>query len=526
MRIIEFSQSFSHAVKNSIDKQFTSKKLIKQKIEKFIHKYPTIIKCTQISLAILGAATIASLPLTCPVLGIAAIALALTGGILAAVSLIAYNILDLTIAPTHAMKEHVFKPASCEGGRLYYQGDVPILELQSDDSNRAGFAHGFLMAPYIGKVIKRMDFAMRFGALVGHSLPKAHEMPKVMAEIRRKLPEEYLKELEGIVEGYNKWAKERRWLPCRKITLDELLLVHLMPDTLHFSPRSIERSLESTCQRPQPVKEKNAKPFETVACMVIIDRDKNEGMTLARNMDWYSFGLLGSYSLIINRKHSDGRHSTAEIGMPGFVGTLTGMNSQGLSFAMNVCSGNTDSVRGMPAAFFNRICLEKCSNVKEVEEVISSAIAVPLGSYHISVADPIDAKAFHLYQGRREQPHVIRSFEEGSPLIVANFNYRADGTKGGADIACSEARHQILDQYYQLAVRNIPNEELHRAELAAEGLKLPIVNNQLTTHTVIMNPSSKEMKVAFDNAYSASAKLHDVDTNLLFRVDSALFKKN
>lgn len=509
MDVRGFSQGFRSAVQRSIDKQFTKMEKIQRNLEKWIHKHPTTMKVLMIGSAILGAAAIATLPLSLPVIGSGAIALAVVGGIVAAISILAYNILDVLVAPSHPMEHHAFKPASCEGGRLYYQGHVPVLELESNDPSRAGFAHGFLMGPYIAKIVGRMDFLKKLSP----AMPQADQLPLVLTEIRNQLPADYVTEMEGIVAGFNKWAEQGKWFSARKITFEELLQLHMMPDMMHFS---LQRTEEHLRNKVHPLPESQKQPQEiasAVACTVIADRDPKNGITFVRNMDWASFGLFGTYSLVINRKYSNGKPSTAEVGMPGFAGTLTGMNSEGLSIAMNVCSGKTKMVNGMPAAFFNRLCLEKCSNVKDVAALIEMREFLPLGSYHLSTADANEARAFHLHQNR-DGSHYERTLGD-DPLIVTNFNYRSDGTRE-IDVCASEARHQILDQYYTFAKDDIPAENYDRQELAAAALALPIVNNNLTTHTVVMQPSSKKMKVAFDNAYSASAELQEVDTAKLF----------
>ncbi|NGX26258.1 MAG: hypothetical protein K940chlam6_00173 [Chlamydiae bacterium] len=52
--------------------------------------------------------------------------------------------------------------------------------------------------------------------------------------------------------------------------------------------------------------------------------------------------------------------------------------------------------------------------------------------------------------------------------------------------------------------------------LIAHGLTLPYVNNVITTHTVEMLPGEKRMRAAFDNSYSASQPMQEIDTTDLF----------
>ena len=296
------------------------------------------------------------------------------------------------------------------------------------------------------------------------------------------------------------------------MTIEDLILFHLMPDSLHFSPKNIEANLRGEQEnRESPRILDDVIPV--LGCTVVIDQDKDEGMTFGRNMDWPSFGIFGRYSLVINRKYSDHRFSTAEIGMPGFVGTLTGMNQHGFALAMNVCSGTTDSIRGVPAAFFNRTCLETCQSVKEVEEKIEKD--APLGSYHLSTADGQGAKSFHFYQGSDEEQHVVREWQDGKPLITTNCKYTLDDRRI-AHMHCSREREQIIQKLFDEAEAQVQKDSLEKAKLVEASLRLPDVNNSITTHTVVMYPQSMKMKACFDNLYSAKPRLQDIDLEPLF----------
>src|SRR5205807_4062635 len=99
---------------------------------------------------------------------------------------------------------------------------------------------------------------------------------------------------------------------------------------------------------------------------------------------------------------------------------------KGVTIAMNVCSGNTHFVEGMPAAFYNRVCLESSSCLEEVEEKVDKV--APLGSYHLSCADKNRARSFHLKQGRLREL-VKREGTTVTPLIVTNCNYAKDGSQ-------------------------------------------------------------------------------------------------
>lgn len=410
-----------------------------------------------------------------------------------------WGMVGLVVPPHHEMRNHTFKPASHGAARLYYQGEIPILELDYEDPKKAGIAHGYLLGKYVHRIMKAFDHARTFV-----HIPNGEELrgkPDLLEGLRRAIPKEYLEEMEGVVEGYNQWALEGKLFKAKTITLEDLLIFHLMPDSLHFSLQRVEKGVADCPLKTAP----------TPACTAVIDKDPHEGIVFGRNMDWPSFGLFGSHSLVINRKHRNGKLSTVEVGLPGFVGTLTGMNSSGTSLAMNVAIGQTDKVRGMPAAFFNRHCLENCSNIESIQNKVRER--PPLGPYHLSTADQTGAKAFHLYQAG-DNNHTVREWKQGTPLVTTNCNYSSD-TEQSLHMHCSQERDAIINKLYSEAIAQFSTENLERGKLVRGCLALPYVNNKETTHKVVMCPLAKRVQVAFDNTFGGKAPLHELDTTAL-----------
>lgn len=494
------TDNFFNAFVSRETAKFDQQDSVTNKIAHWIHKHPTVVKTAEAVVGVLGVASIVSLPISLPVLGTGAVLTAIGGGIFGLISLAAYKVLDILAPPDHDMLHHTFKPASYGVGRLYYQGDVPILELQSDNAREAGMAHGYLMGEYIDRILKRLDVARM---IAPEELPRAQNVPKVVEELMRRIPAIYLEEMQGLVEGFNQWVKEKKGLKAKTMTLEDLLLFHLMPDSEHFSAVQVEKGNKNPTLEP--------KRLAGVACTVVIDQDAKEGMVFGRTMDWYSFGMFGSYSVMINRKYANKKLSTIEVGLPALVGTVTGMNHHGLSLAMNVCTGATDKIKGMPAVFFNRMCLENCQKVEDVVERAKQTQL--LGNYHLSVADQVSAQSLHLYQGE-DNRHVIRKWQKGAPLITTNCKYQEDG-QYSSHLMCSQERHLIVNNLFKEAVASVPPESLEKGKLVTGSLALPYVNNLLTTHKVVMYPQLKKIKVAFDNAFGGDSNLHEMNTSTL-----------
>jgi hypothetical protein len=160
--------------------------------------------------------------------------------------------------------------------------------------------------------------------------------------------------------------------------------------------------------------------------------------------------------------------------------------------------------------FYNRRCLESCSSVEEATSFVQTQD--PLGPYHLSVADEIQAKSFHFFQGeltdkKRRGSHFTRE-GDGNFLITANCNYTKEGLVGELH---SIKRHAVLDAYFQDALCHVEDRE----RILEAAFSLPYVNNDLTIQTVIMQPRLRKMKVAFDNAFAGGRKLHQVDVDLV-----------
>lgn len=457
----------------------------------WIHEHPTSAKVMRaVSPPLLGIGIFASLFFITSPLAVSLIAgLTLAGIALATAGAIA-NLASRIIPLHHEMKNHVFKPAECEGGKIYYEGDVPILSLDSDQPYLAGKAQGYLCGEAIHQILKNLCREDRI-----LSLPKTDSLHQTLNEIRKILPESYKQEMEGLLAGYRQWAKEHPLRFPKFLTEDDILLIQLLPDSMHFNP-----SLFKMTKAPA-----HGQEMPAVACTAIIEIDAGKGFVFARNMDWPSFGVIGTYSLIVHRNYQKGLRKTVEAGMPGLIGTLTGMNDRGLSLAMNVCYGSTKEISGMPACFYNRTCLENCSNIEELENFTKQIS--PLGPYHLTAADSSCAQSIHFYQAidfNTQSPHAKRHCLLKQPIVTLNTRYGP--IPYGSGVFEDKERQRQIDQFFRER-NNRPLED---------ALALPHVNNWITTHKVLMEPQTLGFKVAFDNAFAGKAPLCTVPTAKLF----------
>jgi len=460
----------------------------------FVHNHPTITKTIEIAGLIFGLYLFtSSFSLFC-ISNLKATIFCCTGTALSIISFLALKLLKILAPFKIDKKNHCYKCAKTNDAEIYYEKDIPILSIKTQDPYKAGFSHGYLLGKQINELRNIWTLAIQKlpNFLFIHTSPKANEIPKLIDKVKNTIPQKYLIEMQGLVDGFNKWADEKWFfLKPRKLTLNELILFHLEPDIRHFNHLDIERKVSLV------------KKHLGVACSAIVAKDPIEGNVFAASTDWPTFGC-GNAALIILREN---KTKQAEIGLPGFVGTLCGMNDSGFSLRMNICDGKTQDVAGMPNAFLTRLCLEKCKKVKDVKNIIENHPS--LGPFHIIAVNETDAQAFFIKQGKN-LPYRIRNISQQEPLIVTNFRYDTD-EKPTDSVNFSDEREQRINALFTDAKKEIKPKEYKATPLLKRVLKLPFVNNIITAHSMILHPKTKSIEVCFDNAYASKNKHQKVN---------------
>lgn len=442
-------------------------------IAQISHKHPLALRLPVI---VIGIALLGLSPLVGVTTG-GMIALASTGMGLVGVGVYIWRQMDTYLPGAHEMKDHLFEEKSYGSSRLYYHGDVPILELNESDDEGQGRAYGYLAAPQIAAVTEK------FRPRIEQNRPLFSD-DSFMKTFMPQIPESLLKEMSGLINGYNQWRGEQT-NPPQELTFEDLLLFQMVPD---FGKFLHSRNL-----------------IQGVGCTALATHDEERGPTLARAMDWQSLGVAGSHSLIIHRKRED-RYDTVDVTIPGLIGTLTGMNEQGLTLMQNVVHLHQNEYIGLPSMLYNRLCLETCANMQEVDAFVDKK--TPLSPYHLTAADKESAKSYHLLQGTRgriidsaKYPHVARPLDKHKPLSTFNCRYSPYPSH---PIHFDRERQEAIEQFHT------EGRELE------EALALPYINNFLSTHKVVMQPQERKMQVAFDNAFAGSHPLQTVPTDQMF----------
>lgn len=468
----------------------------------WLYDHPKARKAAEVASYIIGAGIIVGACFT-PALP-AAIGLATVGALIVGITYAASKILNCIVPKPHDMQIHAFRPEKLERngkllGELYYDNHVPILKIHSEDAYNAGYTQGYLLKEALSDLRSNVEFCLFTLARE----KRASKIRNILDAIKDKIPQKIILELQGLADGYN----ARKSYFDKAITLDDLLYLQLMPDKTYFKPGKIkigEQVVES-----QPLIQ-----LQTAACTVIGLHDKDGTPTLARTMDWPSFGKAGTLSLIVSRTNPTNGIRTAEVTVPGLIGTLTGVNSSGLTTSMNVTKyeNGITTIEGIPAALYNRMVLEECESLGQVETFVGTH--QPLGPYHLTVSDQAKAGTFSMYQQKdwsgnwsedRNNGHLLRLLETEKPLVTTNCSYNSNQT----DMFNGKARETLIQQYLQ------ENSHIQKPrDVLEHSQSIPWVNNHLTTHRVLLG--SKTLEVAFDNAWAGDRALHSLNLSEIF----------
>ncbi|OGN67048.1 MAG: hypothetical protein A2888_01765 [Chlamydiae bacterium RIFCSPLOWO2_01_FULL_28_7] len=470
----------------------------------FVHEHPKIVKISKISLLIIGTSLSGLAFYTSSALAFTAV---LSSGILVlSISILALKVLDLISPPVHDMKYHSYIPFDTKEAQLFYKQDVPILKIKTEDPYASGFAIGSLLGKQISEIRDQWSLAIQKlpEFLFLHTTPIHTKVKVLIEEVKKTIPDQYLNEMKGIVAGFNKYRESVNFLfRPSEMSLEELILFHLEPDIRHINHIELNRHLS-----------------KAMACTSIVDVDSEDGIVLGRNTDWPTFGVAGKNSLVICRTSAVSKIKTAEITVPGFIGTLAAMNEHGLSVSMNICNGKTTSVSGIPNALFTRYIFELSRTVQEIEANLEKYSS--LGAYHLIAADEHEAKAFFIKQdeGFKFKAKLLEktsTFQAQNPLFITNFRYEdlIPSIKEEDDVNFSVLREQHIRDFY-LHAKSILKDKIKITEIVKKALSLPYVNNLLSAHTALFITRKREIRVAFDNAYSAKNQLTKLDREVLF----------
>lgn len=402
------------------------------------------------------------------------IALTITGAALVVAVEIALFALDLFGIRKIDQANHLFREIKINNSSLYYEGNLPVVKIRAETHKEAGFDYGYLVAPQVTKVIKRLNILAKLGYI---SITK--EIAEKLEEVKQSIPEHHLEELKGMVEGANLRLSEESWLPT-KISLDDAIKLHLLPDLMHLA-------LAPNC---------------LFGCSVVVGKDEKTGKTgVARMLDWPALGIADK-TCLLNIKVGDEK----QLLLPGFAGctgAITGLN-KGLFCSINVTEPKKaiyDVTKGVPSLFMNRLVLENCETVDEVQQYIDykDSQKRPAVPYHMFVADRKGAEFYHFLQGDKDETYRRPMPHDDTVHFTLNCRHTSDcmpkepNTMYYGDTRYSNI-HEIWDK-----TRDKP-----LVERLKKVTKAPGVNNPMTVQSFMWMDDA--LMFSWDNSYASDAQ--------------------
>ena len=247
-----------------------------------------------------------------------------------------------------------------------------------------------------------------------------------------------------------------------------------------------------------------------LACSAVsVDKERSAtgGPLLARNLDYPSLGYIHEYTLVTVYRPK-GKHAFASVGFPGLIGVVSGMNDTGLTVAvlevLDAKAGETKfNVEGVPYQLCLRKVLEECTTIAEAKKLLESMKRTVL--LNIAVADPNGVAVFEM-----SPQHVVqRDASQGVCVCANHFCTDAMRPANPADPLRSHERFQTLEELRPGEKKYTPDDL--RKQLNAVNLP------GLTLQTMVFEPATRRLHLAFGKIPASEGKLHCVDLAPLFK---------
>jgi predicted choloylglycine hydrolase len=236
------------------------------------------------------------------------------------------------------------------------------------------------------------------------------------------------------------------------------------------------------------------------------DRSATGGPLLARNLDYPSLGYIHEYTLVTVYRPK-GKHAFANVGFPGLVGVVSGMNDAGLAVAvlevMDAKTGEAKfNLQGVPYQLCLRKILEECTTIAEAKKLLEGMKRTVL--LNIAVADPSGVAVFEM-----SPQHVVeREASHGVCVCANHFCTEAMRPENPANPLRSQERFQTLEELRPGDKKYTPDDL--RKQL--NEVNMP----GLTLQTMVFEPATRRLHLAFGQIPASQGELHTIDLKPLF----------
>jgi predicted choloylglycine hydrolase len=229
-----------------------------------------------------------------------------------------------------------------------------------------------------------------------------------------------------------------------------------------------------------------------------------DGPLVARNLDYFWGETLTRLQQVFRiTPEENGALPIVSVGWPGYLGVVTGMNSEGVCLAVHVSDPVNVSAHGIPSGMLYRQTLHRARTAREAADVIASASRT--AGYNVLLADPREVLVLEV----TAQQAVVRTMRDGFLTCSNHFQSRELGRAAVKDLL--SLRYPLRSR---VAIALMRVESLRRASEVAKWLKRNAVNDVetaraglcqravekrgtlATVQTVFFEPAARRMWVA------------------------------
>lgn len=233
-------------------------------------------------------------------------------------------------------------------GKLYRVGDQRVCVLEGTPPEM-GFQHGRLLAQIIHESIKG-GYMKKALYDMGYTREYIDAQSKVM---EKHIPPEYIEEMRGIVAGLKKAG-------VNDITYEEILSSVTQAEIKHHKPnqppdlsKPVVRQISGSCSN-----------------FAVWGEWTNGGRLLhGRNLDW-TIDTDAQNGAVIFVWRPKGGTPYMMLGFAGTIGSVTGMNAQGITFGEMTSISTQETFDGIPLLVLMRRVLEKASTLDEAVAIL------------------------------------------------------------------------------------------------------------------------------------------------------------
>ena len=278
-----------------------------------------------------------------------------------------------------------------DGSKIFHEGNlivkegIPFLTVKGD-AYEMGLQYGVLM----NDMLLEMDYTVDslIDSYIGGFFLKKWIAGIVLnskiKKVEDTMPDEYMKELEGMAEGSD-------------LKLKDLQIIAYFPQL-----------------------------FFKISCTAFVIKNEN-GIVHGRNLDWPGIAVLTHHPLIVNY-HKKDKIPITVLTFMGYSGVYTGMNHSGLSMSINMNGTPAENNKeiseyntGMPLAFKLRNILENTDNINGTDKLFDGYSS---HAWFIVVGSKND-KTGVIYELTRGE--VIKNEMKDNFISVANLSLSDKG---------------------------------------------------------------------------------------------------